>query len=44
MYTMNDFIKQKIAVSFANREERLKFLKMCEKERLRWFSGDPARR
>ncbi len=44
MYNMNDFIEKKIAVSFANREERLKFLKMCEKEGLRWLSGDPATR
>lgn len=44
MYTMKDFIEKKIAVSFANREERLKFLKMCEKEGLRWLSGDPATR
>ena len=39
MYTMNDFIKKKIAVSFANREERIKFLKMCQKAGLRWRSG-----
>lgn len=39
MYTMNNFIKNKIAVSFANREERIKFLKMCQKAGLRWRSG-----
>lgn len=36
MYTMHDFIEQKIAVSFANRAERIEFLKMCQKEGLRW--------
>lgn len=40
MYTMNDFIEKKIAVSFANRKERIKFLKMCQKAGLRWRSGD----
>lgn len=39
MYTMKDFIEKKIAVSFANREERIKFLKMCEKAGLRWRGG-----
>ena len=39
MYTMNDFIEKKIAVSFANREERIEFLKMCQKEGLRWYAG-----
>lgn len=39
MYTMNDFIEQKIAVSFANREERIKFLKMCQKAGLMWRGG-----
>ena len=39
MYTMNDFIKQKIAVSFANRAERIEFLKMCQKAGLRWRAG-----
>ena len=39
MYTMHDFIKKKIAVTFANREERIKFLKMCQKAGLRWRSG-----
>ena len=39
MYTMNDFIEKKIAVSFANREERIKFLKMCQKAGLRWRAG-----
>lgn len=39
MYTMNDFIEKKIAVTFANREERIKFLKMCQKAGLRWRSG-----
>ncbi len=42
MYTMNDFIDGKIAVTFQNRKERLKFLGMCEEEGLRWNSGDPA--
>lgn len=40
MYTMTDFIKKKIAVSFANREERIKFLKMCQKAGLRWRGGE----
>lgn len=44
MYTMNDFIDGKIAVTFKNRKERFKFLKMCEKEGLHWLSGDPATR
>lgn len=44
MYTMNDFIGGKIAVTFKNRKERLKFLKMCEEEGLSWLSGDPATR
>lgn len=39
MYTMKDFIEKKIAVSFANREERIKFLKMCQKAGLRWRGG-----
>ena len=39
MYTMNDFIEQKIAVRFANREERIKFLKMCQEAGLRWRGG-----
>ena len=39
MYTMNDFIEKKIAISFANREERIKFLKMCQKAGLRWRRG-----
>lgn len=39
MYTMNDFIEQKIAVIFANRQERIKFLKMCQKAGLRWRGG-----
>lgn len=39
MYTMNDFIDKKIAVSFANREERIRFLKMCQKAGLRWRGG-----
>lgn len=42
MYTMKDFIDGKIAVTFKNRKERLKFLGMCEEEGLRWNSGDPA--
>lgn len=44
MYTMKDFIDGKIAVTFQNRKERLKFLKICEEEGLRWNSGDPATR
>lgn len=44
MYTMKDFIDRKIAVTFQNRKERLKFLKICEEEGLRWNSGDPATR
>ena len=39
MYTMNDFIEKKIAVSFANREERIEFLKLCEKAGLMWRGG-----
>lgn len=39
MYTMNDFIEKKIAVSFADREEQIKFLKMCQKAGLRWRGG-----
>ena len=39
MYTMNDFIEKKICVSFANRKERIKFLKMCQKAGLRWRGG-----
>ena len=39
MYTMHDLIEKKIAVTFANREERIKFLKMCQKAGLRWRSG-----
>lgn len=39
MYTMNDFIEKKICVSFANRGERIKFLKMCQKAGLRWCGG-----
>lgn len=39
MYTMNDFIEKKIAVSFANREERIEFLKLCQKAGLRWRGG-----
>src|SRR5574344_468320 len=40
MYTMNDFIEKKIAVTFANREERIEFLKLCQKAGLKWRSGD----
>jgi hypothetical protein len=36
---MNDFIEKKIAVSFASREERIEFLKMCQKAGLRWCGG-----
>lgn len=39
MYTMHDFIEKKIAVTFANREERIEFLKMCQKAGLRWRGG-----
>lgn len=39
MYTMSDFIEKKIAVSFANREERIEFLKMCQEAGLRWREG-----
>ena len=41
MYTMNDFIEKKIAVSFANREERIEFLKLCQKAGLMWRGGWP---
>lgn len=40
MYTMNDFIEKKISVSFANRAERIEFLKMCQKAGLVWRNGD----
>ena len=39
MYTMKDFIEKKISVSFANRGERIKFLKMCQEAGLRWCGG-----
>ena len=39
MYTMHNFIEKKISVSFANRKERIKFLKMCQKAGLRWRGG-----
>lgn len=39
MYTMKDFIEKKIAVTFANREERIEFLKMCQKAGLKWCNG-----
>lgn len=39
MYNMNDFIEKKIAVTFANLVERIKFLKMCQKAGLRWRGG-----
>ena len=39
MYTMKDFIEKKIAVTFANREERIEFLKMCQKAGLMWRGG-----
>lgn len=39
MYTMKDFIEKKISVSFVNRKERIKFLKMCQKAGLRWRGG-----
>lgn len=39
MYTMKDFIEKKISVSFANRGERIKFLKMCQEAGLRWRGG-----
>lgn len=39
MYTMKDFIEKKIAVSFENREERIEFLKLCQKAGLRWRGG-----
>lgn len=39
MYTMNDFIEKKISVSFANRAERIEFLKLCQKAGLKWRGG-----
>lgn len=39
MYTMKDFIEKKIAVTFANRAERIEFLKLCHKAGLRWRGG-----
>ena len=40
MYTMNDFIEQKIAVTFANLAERIKFLMLCQEAGLKWRSRD----
>lgn len=40
MYTMNDFIDKKIAVTFANLAERIKFLMLCQEAGLKWRSGD----
>ena len=39
MYTMNDFIEKKIAVSFANLAEQIKFLMLCQWAGLRWRGG-----
>mgnify|MGYP007099698571 FL=1 len=39
MYTMKDFIEKKIAVTFANRAERIEFLKLCQKAGLVWCGG-----
>ena len=39
MYTMKDFIEKKISVTFANRAERIEFLKLCQKAGLRWRGG-----
>lgn len=39
MYTLKDFIEKKIAVTFANRAERIEFLKLCQKAGLRWHGG-----
>lgn len=39
MYTMQDFIKKKIAVRTGTGEKQKKFLEMCEKEGMRWLSG-----
>nr|DAF00615.1 MAG TPA: hypothetical protein [Caudoviricetes sp.] len=39
MYTMKDFIEKKIAVTFANRAERIEFLKLCQKAGLMWRGG-----
>lgn len=36
---MKDFIEKKIAVTFANRAERIEFLKMCQKAGLMWCGG-----
>jgi hypothetical protein len=36
---MNDFIEKKIAVSFANRAERIEFLKLCQEAGLMWRGG-----
>lgn len=41
MYTMNDFIEKKIAVTFANLAERIEFLKLCQKAGLMWRGGWP---
>lgn len=40
MYTMHDFIEKKIAVTFANLAERIKFLMLCQEAGLKWRSGD----
>lgn len=41
-FTMKDFKERNIAVSFKNGWEQKRFLKECEKERLKWFSGSKA--
>lgn len=42
MYTMKDFIKEKIAVRTGTGEKQRKFLELCEKEGLKWRSGRNA--
>lgn len=37
MYTIQDFIKKGIAVTFQNAAEQAEFLKECEKAGLRWY-------
>lgn len=41
-FTMKDFKEKQIAVSFKNGWEQKRFLKECEKERLKWLSGSKA--
>lgn len=42
MYTMEDFVSDKIAVRTGTGEKQQKFLKLCEKNGLKWASGRRA--